>query len=1132
MNSAIHHIIKAIHSRIDETRRAFYREELYRGMITAFSLLVLTWAVLLSIESYAHFGIPARTILFYSFWIVTIAGLVRFTGKPLLRTFHILPQATDEEIARIIGSKFEKIGDRLENALDLSRMVERNEAAYSAELVEVSLEHFQKSTSGVQFSDAVSFETVRRNGRILSAVSIVIAVIMLFPSSPFSSAAVRIWNHGIEYIVPPPFTFIVDPGDAEVIKGESILVRARLRPEAAGVNFVLPEEITLSSAETGVSQEDHIAVRKDSSGSFHFLFAGVKNSLRYHFSAGDVRSPDFGITVLDRPFLRSMNVTITPPSYTKLTRQTLDQNNGDIVALPGSRIEWTISASNTLKDAFIEFTKDRKIKFVTVDNSYHAWYTTRASGPYWISLEDTNGVTNSDAIQYRITIIPDDYPTVNIIMPGQNVDVTKAMQLPMEFKVNDDFGITQLKLAFRLVQSKYSKPEEHYGIILPFDTIKTTNGILPYDWDISVMGLVPEDVVEYYAEVTDNDDVHGPKTGRSKTYLIRLPSLEEVFSDADQLHDNATKDLEQSLQQAEALKQEIEKLSNDMKRNQQVDWQKQNKSEEIAQKFQNIQKQIDDVNKKMDAMTQTLQRNNILSPETLEKYAELQKLMQNLNSPEFQDALKKMQQAMQNISPDQLRQAMQQMQFSEEQFRSTIERSINLLKRIQIEQKVDELVKRAAEMQKEQEAVQKATEQMKENDISKASELSRRQKDIENQLPGLQKAMDELREKMDEFQKEMPMEKLSDAQEAARDKEMTDAMQQSADQLRSMQLENAMTAQQQASSKMKSLSQQISELQEQLLNNQMQQTMTALRKAMQDMLQLSQKQEQLKNSSRNLDPNSQQFRDIGQQQQSLQGDLGNITNGLAELSQKSFVVTPEMGKSIGQAMAYMQQAMNGIEQRNGSSASGSQGQAMAFLNKSATMIQSAMQSLQQSGGQGGGSLMQQLQNLSMQQQGINMATQQLGEQPGGLSQQQMQEMGRLARQQEEVRKSLEQLQKEAQAKPDKNRVLGDLQKISDDMKEVVEQLKQNDANPNTIRQQERILSRLLQAQHSTRERDYEEKRQATSGKTIIRNSPAEITLQSKESRIQRDLERAMEAGYSKDYMDLIRKYYDALNKAE
>jgi len=41
------------------------------------------------------------------------------------------------------------------------------------------------------------------------------------------------------------------------------------------------------------------------------------------------------------------------------------------------------------------------------------------------------------------------------------------------------------------------------------------------------------------------------------------------------------------------------------------------------------------------------------------------------------------------------------------------------------------------------------------------------------------------------------------------------------------------------------------------------------------------------------------------------------------------------------------------------------------------------------------------------------------------------------------------------------------------MNEVVKNLEQNNVNPETIKKQERILSRLLDASKSTRERDYE-----------------------------------------------------------
>ncbi len=1129
MTKEIQHSIQEIHRRIDETRGKLYQEEFFRAAINAFSILMLVWTILMMVESIAEFSEDVRTILFYAFIFFSIVVSIWFAGKPLLRVMKILPQTSDEDVAKIIGAKFEKIGDRLENALDLADMLRDENAPYSPELVEVSLEHFQRSTVGMNFANAVSFVGVKHLFKVVSAVTTVVAAISAIPGSPFAAAAERLWNHDQAYEIAAPFKFIVKPGNADIVKGDAVVVKAMLEANTIS-NFALPDEVMISLWEEGVNVPERIKLKKDISGYFEYHFASVNKTVRYQFQANDVTSDDYALTVADRPFVRSLRLSLLPPSYSKLPRQTLEENVGDVVCLAGTRVVWKIQASKELKAAMIVLNNGKNIQLDFDGNEYSGSTIIRTPASYTVRLEDRSGIFNEQPIDNKITIIPDEYPTVDIVTPGKNIDVTQAMQMPLDFKIGDDFGISYLQLAFRLVQSRYEKPENSYGVIIPFDTVKSVNEVVQYDWDMTVLGLVPEDVIEYYAEVHDNDNINGPKSARSKTYLIRLPSLEEVFSDADDRHTDAEKNLKQSLKQADELKKDIEELSRDMKRNQQMDWQKQNKAEEITKKYQEIQKKIDDVNKQVEDMTQNLQRNNVLSKETLEKYSELQKMMQELNSPEFQQALQRMQQAMQNVSPDQMREAMQQVQFSEEQFRNSIERTLNLLKRIQVEQKVDEMVKRANEMIRQQEEIQKATSEMKENDVQKASELSRKQDEIDKQLEQMKEGMKDVRDKMESFPKEMPLDKLREAEESANDRDMKNAITQSSKNLRSMQMENAMTAQQQAASKMKEMSDQLSELQEQMLNNQMQQTMNALRKAMQDMLQLSQRQEQLKNQSRSLDLNSQQFKDIGEQQQNIQGDLANIANGLAELSQKSFVVSPEMGKNIGQTMGQMQHAMAGIEQRNAQATSGAQAEAMASLNKSASLVQGAMQSLQQAGGQGGGSLMQQLRNMALQQQNINMQSQQMGGQQQGLTQQQMEEIGRLARQQDAVRKSLDQLNKEAQTSPEKDRILGDLKKISDEMKEVVEQLQQNDLNSNTIKQQERILSRLLQAQRSTRERDFEERRRATTGTTISRKSPEEVSLQSKESKLQRDLQRAVEAGYSKEYIDLIRKYYEALGK--
>jgi hypothetical protein len=126
------------------------------------------------------------------------------------------------------------------------------------------------------------------------------------------------------------------------------------------------------------------------------------------------------------------------------------------------------------------------------------------------------------------------------------------------------------------------------------------------------------------------------------------------------------------------------------------------------------------------------------------------------------------------------------------------------------------------------------------------------------------------------------------------------------------------------------------------------------------------------------------------------------------------------------------------------------------------------------------------------------------------------------------------LNKEAQQGGDKQRLLGDLQRIADEMKEVVRDMEQNNITNETKRKQDRILSRMLDASTSMRERDYEKKRKSETGKEYTRQSPQELdpaTLEGK-NRLHDDLLKALEQGYSKDYQELIKKYFEQLENSQ
>jgi hypothetical protein len=67
-----------------------------------------------------------------------------------------------------------------------------------------------------------------------------------------------------------------------------------------------------------------------------------------------------------------------------------------------------------------------------------------------------------------------------------------------------------------------------------------------------------------------------------------------------------------------------------------------------------------------------------------------------------------------------------------------------------------------------------------------------------------------------------------------------------------------------------------------------------------------------------------------------------------------------------------------------------------------------------------------------------------------------------------------------------------------------------------------------------RERDYEKRRKAEAGTDIRRASPAGIDLSTQEgrNRLREELLKVLEGKYSKDYQELVKKYFEQLQKED
>ena len=625
----------------------------------------------------------------------------------------------------------------------------------------------------------------------------------------------------------------------------------------------------------------------------------------------------------------------------------------------------------------------------------------------------------------------------------------------------------------------------------------------------------------------DNDAVGGPKSGRSALFTLRLPSLNEIFADAGNEQERSLDDLKQTLEEAKKLKDDMESLNHDLKNNKDPDWQTRKKMEEMAKNYEEVQKKIEDTKSRLEQMTQTMEQQNVLSPATLEKYMELQQLFKSMDSAELRKALQAKSEAMQNIDKQQFQQAMQQMSFREEQFRQTIERTIELLKRIQIEQKMDEINARIGALEQQQQKLEEQTKFAR-NDEQLPEELAQKQRDLAKQEQAMEHEAADLQKRMEEFFTEMPAKEMQRLLEEMKQENISGMMEQSASAMQQENRSAALQQQQHVQMQLHTVHSQLSSLQQRMQQEQARTVLNTLRRATNDILELSKEEEELKNQAKSAPAGSLQLRENAQQQQRVSQDLNNVIAYLLDLSKKSFAVTPDMAKAIGEASAHMTNALRDLELRSGGTASQEQDQAKASLNKAAVQTQNALQAMMQGGQGGAGSLMQQLQRMAQQQMAINMETQQMN------GEQQAQEAARLAQEQAAVQKSLEQLNAEAKQSSDGQRMLGDLGKISDEMKEVVRALEQNNVDRETIQKQDRILSRMLDASKSMHERDYEQKRKSVSGTPTAGKRPAELDpeLLNEKQRFREDLINALQQGYSRDYQELIKKYFELLEKSE
>lgn len=1012
---------------------------------------------------------------------------------------------------------------------------------YSSDLIKAVESQALRETAAIDLGQVVSFHPLLKTGRNF-AVTALVVLGLLAVAPGFFGYALEVYSNPTTRIAPPvAYQLKAVPGSTEWVKFRDITVGGVLLGER------FPEKATLHHRLAGGSwQETEFDVRSltpavtplGDSVLFGLTIRQADRSFDYYVQAGELKSEVYRVDVVDRPRITGMSLSIFYPDYTGLPPLTINENNGSFSALVGSRVNMKIETNLPVTTAEMVY-EDSSRQPLTVNNqTAETSLRVDKSTGYHIELTDHLGEKNPDPIQYYVTAVPDQYPTVDVLRPGFDVNLNDEMVLPLKVRIFDDYGFTSLVMKYQLV-SNGKTSEENVAVLHFSDRIKT-EGDIEFNWDMDALGMFPGDYVSYYFEVADNDRISGPKIGRSRRFIARLPSLEEIVAQTEQESQQRINNVEELVRSGKDLSRRLQdaarKLESQTAANQPADWQQQKELETIAQQNSQMTDQIQKLAEQMDKSLDRIQENSLMSREIFEKMQEIQKLFEEIATPEMREAQKKLMDMIRNMDPEQLQQAMKDFQLSQEELLQRLERTLTLLKQMQVQAKMDAMIRQAEELLRKQDKVNEDAEKASDEALP---DLSKAEKENSQTLDELKKDAEKFRELL----KEAKMEQSPEAQQFAEAVEKTDAdqsMDEMTQALQGKQKPQASNAGKQSSSKLVKMLDQMRQMQMAMNQSDTEAIKKQMQRAIDHSSNLSMDQEDQIREAQGIVPGSVVVRDMAEGQHDLSQACAGLQHTIGELGRLSPFVAPDLQSLVNSAIQNMDMATTEFEEKRGPEGIRYQTEAMSNLNRATTRLMESMDQLNQcQTGSNCNKGMAQMESLCNRQNQLNQMSQGMCNKPGeggrpgegGQGEEFRQGLQRLAAEQGSIRKSLEQLDQEFGGS---RQILGRLSDISNEMKKVEEALDKGQIGPETAERQLRVYSRMLEASRSLQRKDFTEQRKSTTATEQPILVPRDLPpgLLDDRMEIEDRLRRFLGDNYPPQYEEQIKAYFRALLKAE
>ena len=1040
--------------------------------------------------------------------VFLLVAALALLARQVMKIFSI--SHSIRSYAARVGRDLKEIGLDLLTALDLAS-VDNTRLGYSTVFVDKVIGDISAKVRSLDLQ-----VSVRKRRIVLYLIPLAIIVLGGFiwlraDVATFSYSLTRLgflWglsdNNGI--------LVAVEPGDREVLAGEDIEIRVGVTGFVQGTPVL---HVVSDEEETAFAMDKREKDGARGKTRYSSTVSRVDRDITYFVTLGDETTRAYRISVREEPEIKRGSVRLDYPEHTGMGTEVLPQGVWDMAAPYGTVAAMEFRANCSPESAWIAMGDSAgwqaEIPVEILGDSLALETVLRKDITYTVEMVVGGGQRAKPHGPYSVTVIEDRPPYVRIESPAREILLETDMVVPLSVVALDDYGISLMRLHYRC-------PGETSYIDLAFGG--RTQARSDHNWDTGFLDVIPGDAITYYVLVADNDALTGPKYARTDDYVARVPTLYDFYEDIEDDQGEDLEELREIAEEAQELKEEFEDIIEDMKRTNDIDWEQQQAVKQNLTAQDEIKDRLEELERSMDETLDRMGDNPLVSFEIIEKMEEIRRLFEEVATDEMRQSIEQLREAMDELSPEEIRAAMENLSMSQEELLQRLERTIEMLKRLQLQQEMEAALNLAERITESQDEVNQMLEEG-----GNLADAGTREEGLIEDTEGLKQMMEELAEKLNE-QKNPVGEQVEEAGEFMENSKIRESMDGAKCAMSEGERGDAMEQGERAGENLAQLANMLREARDALTGEDKREIQEALTKAMHDLMDVSRKHEEvLREIEAPVEETSTS--DLARMEMVYKEALDRIAEDLFDVSRKSLLVSPVLGRSVLRISAGLQIVSQQLSQGIRARTKGDVKASLGSLNRMATGLMDALdQASSCSSPSGMCDAFNKLNNMCGMQMGINQGTQSLlGEGDQGLSMEARAEMARLAGEQEAVRKGIQEVADELGGRGE---ILGRLDDLAEEAARVVEDLQGRNVNRETIRRQEQILTRLLNAQRSMRRRDYSERRKSRPGEAYEAEPPPELSQQEKDKMI-RDLLYQRRGYYPPEYEELIRAYFKAIS---